>query len=82
MDHNRDFDRDGDREDFLSEEELNNLLNDSLEMESELMRRYIMTAERIHQNPVLKDRLENFAQGNAKRTKQLQDEITNLNLFG
>lgn len=82
MDHNRDFDRDGDREDFLSEDELNNLLNDSLEMESELMRRYIMTAERLHQNPVLKDRLENFAQGNAKRTRQLQDEIANLNLFG
>lgn len=82
MNHNRDFDRDGDREDFMSEDELSNLLADSLEMESELMRRYIITAERLHQNPVLKDRLENFAQGNAKRTRQLQDELANLNDLG
>lgn len=79
MNHNRDFDRDGDREDFLSGDELSNLLSDSLEIESELMRRYIITAERVHQNPILKDRLENFAQGNAKRTRQLQDEIMSLN---
>ena len=81
MNHNRDYDRDGDREDAMSEQELSNLLANSLEMENELMRRYIMTAERIHENPVLKDRLENFAQGNAKRTKQLQDEIASLNLL-
>lgn len=42
------------------------------------MRTYLITAERIHDNDVLKERLENFAQGNAKRTKQLMDELNDL----
>ncbi|RKD24458.1 hypothetical protein BEP19_08710 [Ammoniphilus oxalaticus] len=81
MNHNLDYDRDGDREDALGEQDLRELLSNSMEIETELMRRYIITAERIHQNPVLKDRLENFAQGNAKRTRQLQDEISSLTTF-
>lgn len=60
-----------------SEEERNNLeeiLEHSVEVEEELMRTYLITAERIHDDE-LKERLENFAEGNAKRTKQLIDEL-------
>jgi rubrerythrin len=60
------------------EEEKNNLeeiLEHSIEVEEDLMRTYLITAERIHDDDELKDRLENFAEGNAKRTKQLMDEL-------
>jgi rubrerythrin len=60
------------------EEEENNLeeiLEHSIEVEEDLMRTYLITAERIHDDDELKDRLENFAEGNAKRTKQLIDEL-------
>ncbi|MEH7179551.1 hypothetical protein [Neobacillus vireti] len=59
-------------------EEKNNLeeiLKDSIEMEEDLMRTYLITAERVHDDDELKERLENFAEGNAKRTKQLIDEL-------
>ncbi|MFS0779211.1 hypothetical protein ABC255_24845 [Neobacillus sp. 3P2-tot-E-2] len=62
-----------------SEEEKNNLeeiLEHSIEVEEELMRTYLITAERIHDDEELKERLENFAEGNAKRTKQLIDELS------
>jgi rubrerythrin len=61
-----------------NEEEKNNLeeiLEHSIEVEEELMRTYLITAERIHDDDELKERLENFAEGNAKRTKQLIDEL-------
>ncbi|MEH7011010.1 hypothetical protein V7087_09320 [Neobacillus niacini] len=61
-----------------NEEEKNNLeeiLEHSIEVEEDLMRTYLITAERIHDDDELKDRLENFAEGNAKRTKQLIDEL-------
>lgn len=60
------------------DEEKNNLeeiLEHSIEVEEDLMRTYLITAERIHDDDELKDRLENFAEGNAKRTKQLLDEL-------
>jgi rubrerythrin len=60
------------------EEEKNNLeeiLEHSIEVEEDLMRTYLITAERIHDDDELKERLENFAEGNAKRTKQLIDEL-------
>ena len=60
------------------EEEKNNLeeiLEHSIEVEEDLMRTYLITAERIHNDDELKERLENFAEGNAKRTKQLIDEL-------
>ncbi|NWQ44394.1 hypothetical protein MLOOGBEN_27275 [Bacillus sp. EB106-08-02-XG196] len=60
------------------EEEKNNLeeiLEHSIEVEEDLMRSYLITAERIHDDDELKERLENFAEGNAKRTKQLIDEL-------
>jgi rubrerythrin len=61
-----------------NDEEKNNLeeiLEHSVEVEEELMRTYLITAERIHDDDELKERLENFAEGNAKRTKQLNDEL-------
>jgi rubrerythrin len=60
------------------DEEKNNLeeiLEHSIEVEEDLMRTYLITAERIHDDDELKERLENFAEGNAKRTKQLLDEL-------
>jgi len=61
-----------------NEDEKNNLeeiLEHSIEVEEDLMRTYLIAAERIHDDDELKDRLENFAEGNAKRTKQLLDEL-------
>lgn len=60
------------------EENLVSILENSKEIEENLMRTYLITAERIHDNNELKERLENFAQGNAKRTKQLIDELNDL----
>ncbi|MGM0876894.1 MAG: hypothetical protein ACQEWV_19590 [Bacillota bacterium] len=78
MNHNNDYDRDHDREDALTHDSLRNVLEASYKIENELMRQYVMTAERIHNNKELKDRLQNFAQGNAKRTSQLADELNQL----
>jgi hypothetical protein len=54
---------------------LQNVLKNSLETEEDLMRTYLITAERVHEDDELKERLQNFAEGNAKRTKQLLDEL-------
>jgi hypothetical protein len=54
---------------------LKEVLEETIEMEENLMRTYLITAERIHDDDQLKERLENFAEGNAKRTKQLIDEL-------
>lgn len=78
MDHNKDYDRDQDREDVLTDDSLRNVLEASFKIENELMRQYVQTAERIHNNDELKDRLQNFAQGNAKRTSQIEDELNQL----
>jgi hypothetical protein len=57
---------------------LKDVLEDSIETEENLMRTYLITAERIHDDDKLKERLENFAEGNAKRTKQLIDELNEI----
>ncbi|GAE27430.1 hypothetical protein JCM9140_3577 [Halalkalibacter wakoensis JCM 9140] len=75
MDHHVDYDRDKDREDALSPSDIVEQLKANLEQEEEMMRTYLILAERIHHNDVLKTRLENFAEGNAKRSRQLLDEI-------
>jgi hypothetical protein len=54
---------------------IHNVLKNSLETEEDLMRTYLITAERVHEDDELKERLQNFAEGNAKRTKQLLDEL-------
>ncbi|WP_237562790.1 hypothetical protein [Bacillus dakarensis] len=56
-------------------EKLEETLEAAIEVEEDLMRTYLITAERVHDDDELKERLENFAEGNAKRTKQLIDEI-------
>lgn len=56
-------------------ESIEEVLENSVEIEEDLMRTYLITAERVHDDPELKERLENFAEGNAKRTKQLIDEL-------
>ncbi|SEM98478.1 hypothetical protein SAMN05192533_107231 [Mesobacillus persicus] len=56
-------------------ENLEGVLKNSLELEEDLMRTYLITAERVHENDELKERLQNFAEGNAKRSKQLLDEL-------
>jgi len=56
-------------------DKLEEILKTSIEIEEDLMRTYLITAERIHDDDELKGRLENFAEGNAKRTKQLIDEL-------
>lgn len=58
-------------------DKLEKVLRDSVEIEEDLMRTYLISAERV-QDEELKERLENFAQGNAKRTKQLIDELSEL----
>jgi len=42
------------------------------------MRTYLISAEKVKDDDELKERLENFAQGNAKRTKQLIDELQEM----
>jgi rubrerythrin len=57
-------------------EKLEEVLENSIEIEENLMRTYLIAAERVHDDDELKERLENFAEGNAKRTKQLLDELS------
>jgi len=59
-------------------EKLQEVLKNSIETEEDLMRTYLISAERVEDDDELKERLENFAQGNAKRTKQLIDELNEL----
>lgn len=56
-------------------EKLEETLEAAIQAEEDLMRTYLITAERVHDDDQLKERLENFAEGNAKRTKQLIDEV-------
>ncbi|SET64336.1 hypothetical protein SAMN05216389_11843 [Oceanobacillus limi] len=78
MNHDQDYDRDFDREDHLSTDNLRHILQSSHDMEVKLMRKYLIASDRIHGNPELKERLQNFAEGNAKRTDQLLEELKNL----
>lgn len=75
MNHELDYDRDGDREDALSKESLDEILQMSIDKETEMMKTYLTLAERIHNNTELQTRLRNFAEGNAKRSQQLEDEL-------
>jgi rubrerythrin len=59
-------------------ENFEEILENSIEIEEDLMRTYLISAERIHNDDELKERLENFAEGNAKRTKQLIDELNEM----
>jgi rubrerythrin len=61
------------------DDSIKEVLKTSIEIEEDLMRTYLITAERVHDDHELKERLENFAEGNAKRTKQLIDELNKEN---
>ncbi len=80
MNHDKDYDRDHEvvARDQMNTNDLTQILESSLEIETELMRTYIITAERIHEDPELRERLQNFAEGNAKRTRQLMDELSHI----
>ncbi|WP_171038181.1 hypothetical protein [Aquibacillus sediminis] len=78
MNHEVDYDRDFDREDQLSIDQLRHILQSSHDREVKLMREYLIASDRIHHHPELKQRLQNFAEGNAKRTDQLLDELKKL----
>lgn len=75
MNHELDYDRNFDNEDELSKKSLKHILQISLERENEMMKTYLIMAERIHDNEELQNRLRNFAEGNAKRSRQLMDEL-------
>lgn len=78
MNHDKDYDRDNDMEDVLDNQALKQTLQESLDYENKMMKQYLMTAERIHNNETLKNRLQNFSEGNAKRSEQLSDELKNI----
>ncbi|WP_426452164.1 hypothetical protein ACP26L_08935 [Paenibacillus sp. S-38] len=59
----------------LDPEELKQVLTEALEQENELLRTYVIASERIEDNEELKVRLQNFAEGNAKRSRQLIEEL-------
>lgn len=59
----------------IDQASLKEILQKTLEQETELLRTYTITSERLHDNEQLKDRLHNFAEGNAKRSRQLMDEL-------
>ncbi|MCZ8518186.1 MULTISPECIES: hypothetical protein [Paenibacillus] len=59
----------------LEPEELKQVLTEALEQENELLRTYVIASERIQDNEELKERLQNFAEGNAKRSRQLIEEL-------
>ncbi|HJV46915.1 MAG TPA: hypothetical protein VJ824_14450 [Bacillota bacterium] len=78
MDHQQDYDRNHDRRDRITDRSLKDVLTESIDMEEELMRRYLIAAEKIHDNEELQIRLRNFSEGNAKRSAQLIDEMRDL----
>jgi hypothetical protein len=59
----------------IDQASLKEILQKTLEQETELLRTYTITSERLHDNEQLRDRLQNFAEGNAKRSRQLMDEL-------
>jgi rubrerythrin len=78
MNHDKDYDRDHDREDQLTQLSLKEFLMQSMDKEEELMRAYLITADRTHGDEELKACLEEFAEGNAKRSQQLWEEIKKI----
>ncbi|HTG69138.1 MAG TPA: hypothetical protein VL921_07730 [Candidatus Udaeobacter sp.] len=62
----------------IDQDSLKRILQQSLDQETELLRTYTTTSEQIHHNEELKTRLQNFAEGNAKRSRQLMDELKTL----
>lgn len=78
MNHEKDYDRDNDREDILDDQALKTFLEQSIRSERDLMENYLNTSERIHNNDELKIRLQNLSEGNVKRLRQLEDDLSGL----
>jgi rubrerythrin len=79
MDHQFDYDRQHEATSDSDEDQpLKDNLQLSLAREEEMMRTYLIMAERVHDNEELKIRLREFAEGNAKRSRQLIDELTEM----
>lgn len=57
------------------EKDLDEFLQASIDQEEEMMRSYLMAAEHVHDSDQLKLRLREFAEGNAKRSRQLINEL-------
>jgi hypothetical protein len=78
LNHSNDYDREKDKEDVFSNEMLFEVVESALNVEKEMMQSYLVAADRIHDNEVLKLRLREFAEGNAKRSTQLEDVLNQL----
>jgi hypothetical protein len=77
MDHQFDYDRQHEATSDSDEAQpIKDTLQLSLQREEEMMRTYLIMAEKVHDNEELKIRLREFAEGNAKRSRQLIDELT------
>ncbi|WP_199619525.1 hypothetical protein [Paenibacillus alkalitolerans] len=59
----------------VNRDEIRSTLQQSFEVETEMLRTYTILAERVHNDDELKIRLQNFAQGNAKRSRELMHEL-------
>jgi hypothetical protein len=62
----------------MTQKTLKETLERSLELENQLLRTYAITAEAVHDNHELKNRLHNMAEGNAKRVNQIENELEKL----
>jgi len=65
-------------EDSMTRKTLKQTLEETLELENQLLRTYAITAEAIHEDHELKTRLHNMAEGNAKRVNQIEYELDKL----
>jgi hypothetical protein len=65
-------------EDSMTRKTLKQTLEETLELENQLLRTYAITAEAIHEDHELKTRLHNMAEGNAKRVNQIEYELEKL----
>lgn len=65
-------------EDTMNRKQLKQTLEETLELENQLLRTYAITAEAVQDDKELKSRLHNMAEGNAKRVNQIEDELEKL----
>jgi hypothetical protein len=62
----------------MTRKQLKQTLEETLELENQLLRTYAITAEAVQDDQVLKSRLHNMAEGNAKRVNQIEEELEKL----
>ncbi|WP_341805026.1 hypothetical protein [Paenibacillus turpanensis] len=64
----------------IVDDNMREVLKLSVEREEEMMRTYLIAAERV-EDEELQERLRNFAEGNAKRSRQLIDELNRFEVL-